>query len=73
MRKHEFWHWTKDILDTNNHTVDVRMLGNSMYLTDDPENIKAIQDTEVRTRKRGLSLSTYKSLVYSICEIKGSA
>lgn len=46
LRKHEFWHWTKDVLDTHNHTVDVQMFGNSMYLTDDPENIKYIQDTE---------------------------
>lgn len=44
--KYRFWHWTKHLLDQNNHTLEVRMLGARMILTDDPENIKAILDTQ---------------------------
>jgi hypothetical protein len=47
VRKHRFYHWTKYLLDTNNHTVEMRMLGAKLLLTDDPENIQAVQDTQV--------------------------
>ncbi|KAK5997935.1 Cytochrome P450 monooxygenase ascH [Cladobotryum mycophilum] len=44
--KHRFYHWTKDLLQKHNHTAELRMLGQKLVLTDDPENIKAIQDTQ---------------------------
>ncbi|KAF2875792.1 cytochrome P450 [Massariosphaeria phaeospora] len=46
LSKHRFWHWTKKMLDENNHTLEVQLLGARMLLTDDPENIKAVQDTQ---------------------------
>ncbi|KAI9046092.1 cytochrome P450 [Aspergillus affinis] len=46
LRKHRFWHWTKRLLDENNHTLQLHLLGANLLLTDDPENIKAIQDTQ---------------------------
>ena len=35
------------MLEEYNHTVELRMLGTRLVMTDDPENIKAIQDTQV--------------------------
>ena len=35
------------MLEEYNHTVEFRMLGTRLVMTDDPENIKAIQDTQV--------------------------
>ncbi|KAH8698215.1 cytochrome P450 [Phaeosphaeriaceae sp. PMI808] len=43
---HKFVDWTQDILNNNHHTVELHMLGASLLLTDDPENIKAVQDTQ---------------------------
>lgn len=47
LRKHRFYHWTKRLLENNNHTLQLHMLGANLLLTDDPDNIKAIQDTQV--------------------------
>jgi hypothetical protein len=44
---HKFLDWTQHLLNNNNHTVELNMLGASLLLTDDPENIKAVQDTQV--------------------------
>jgi hypothetical protein len=38
----------KSLLEKYNHTMELRMLGQRLVVTDDPENIKAIQDTQVR-------------------------
>ena len=46
VRKHKFYHWTKEMLEEHNHTTELRMLGTRLVMTDDPENIKAIQDTQ---------------------------
>ncbi|KOS22570.1 Cytochrome P450 52A4 [Escovopsis weberi] len=43
---HRFYHWAKDLLKKHNHTAELRILGESLILTDDPENIQAIQDTQ---------------------------
>ena len=34
------------MLEDYNHTMELRMLGTKLVMTDDPENIKAIQDTQ---------------------------
>lgn len=47
VRKYRFYHWTKYLLEENNHTLQLRMLGATLLLTDDPENIKAVQDKQV--------------------------
>ncbi len=47
VKKHRFYHWTKGMLEDYNHTMELRMLGTRLVMTDDPENIKAIQDTQV--------------------------
>lgn len=49
VHKHRFYHWTKDLLEKNNHTMELRMLGTRLIMTDDAENIKAIQDTQVQS------------------------
>lgn len=45
--KYTFVEWTRQLLIENNHTVELHMLGTKLLLTDDPENIKAVQDTQV--------------------------
>ena len=35
------------MLEDYGHTMELRMLGTRLVMTDDPENIKAIQDTQV--------------------------
>ena len=49
VRTHRFYHWTKEMLEDYNHTMELRMVGQQLIMTDDPENIKAIQDTQVIT------------------------
>lgn len=40
------------MLEEYNHTMELRMLGTRLIMTDDPENIKAIQDTQVLSLHR---------------------
>ena len=47
VRKHRFYHWTKEMLEEYHHTMELRMLGTRLVMTDEPENIRAIQDTQV--------------------------
>jgi cytochrome P450 len=45
-RSHKFHIWSQDLLTKHNHTVELRMFGEKLVLTDDPENIRAIQETQ---------------------------
>jgi hypothetical protein len=44
---HEFFELTQEFLDVPGHTVEVRMMGNEMIMTDEPENIRAVMSTNV--------------------------
>ena len=46
--KHEFFDWTRQILDVPGRTVSLNMLGIKTLMTDNPDNIKAILSTKVR-------------------------
>lgn len=59
LASHRFYHWTKDLLKEHNHTAELRLLGQSLLLTDDPENIKAVQDTQVSDSVEAQCLSSW--------------
>lgn len=46
-RSHRFHLWSQRLLEKNNHTMELQMFGEKLVMTDDPENIKAIMDTQV--------------------------
>lgn len=46
-RNHKFHLWTQRHLAQHNHTMELRMFGQKLVMTDDPENIKAILETQV--------------------------
>ena len=46
-RSHKFHIWNQHLLEKHNHTMELRMFGEKLVMTDDPENIKAIQETLV--------------------------
>ena len=52
------------MLEEYNHTMELRMLGTRLVMTDDPENIKAIQDTQV--------LSLHAAAIYTLSEPSSS-
>ncbi|KAF1992965.1 cytochrome P450 [Amniculicola lignicola CBS 123094] len=43
---HKFHLWSQQHLEKHNHTVELRMFGEKLVMTDDPENIRAIQETQ---------------------------
>ena len=45
--RHDFFAWTRQILDVPGRTVSLGMCGISLVITDDPENIKAVLSTKV--------------------------
>lgn len=47
VRNHKFHVWTAGLLNKYNHTMELHMLNEVLVMTDDPENIKMIQDTAV--------------------------
>lgn len=47
VRSHKFHLWSESLLKRHNHTIELRMFGEKLVMTDDPENIKAIQETQV--------------------------
>jgi hypothetical protein len=46
-RSHKFHLWSQRLLEKHNHTMELRMFGEKLVMTDDPENIRAIQETHV--------------------------
>lgn len=46
VRSHQFHIWSQLLLEKHNHTMELRMFGERLVMTDDPENIKAIQETQ---------------------------
>ncbi|RYP30872.1 hypothetical protein DL767_006004 [Monosporascus sp. MG133] len=46
VRSHKFHLWSQRLLEEHNHTMELRMFGEKLVMTDDPENIKAIQETQ---------------------------
>lgn len=56
-RSHKFHLWSQRLLEKNNHTMELQMFGEKLVMTDDPENIKAIMDTQV---------SSYRAIMPSL-------
>lgn len=52
VRSHKFHLWTQSLLEKHNHTMELRMFGEKLVMTDDPENIKAMQDTQVFSHRQ---------------------
>ncbi|KAF2730697.1 cytochrome P450 [Polyplosphaeria fusca] len=46
VRGHKFHLWSQHLLEKHNHTMELRMFGEKLVMTDDPENIRAIQETQ---------------------------
>jgi len=47
VKNHKFHLWSQHLLEKHNHTIELRMFGEKLVMTDDPENIRAIQETQV--------------------------
>ena len=47
VRSHKFHLWSQRLLEKHNHTMELHMFGEKLVMTDDPENIRAIQETQV--------------------------
>lgn len=47
IRSNSFVDWSRNVLEVPGHTVELRVLGLRMILTDNPDNIKAIFSTNV--------------------------
>jgi hypothetical protein len=47
MKSHQFFEWTRDILQLAGHTAELHMMGVRLVLTDEPENVKCIMSTKV--------------------------
>ena len=43
-----FFDWVRTILNVPGHTVELRLLGTRLVMTDDADNIKALMSTQVR-------------------------
>lgn len=50
LRNHDFFPWSRQILDVPGRTVSMNFLGTKVLLTDDPENAKAVLATKVGIR-----------------------
>ncbi|KAH7333355.1 cytochrome P450 [Rhexocercosporidium sp. MPI-PUGE-AT-0058] len=50
---HQFFEWTRTLFDTYGSTVEVNAMGMKVLLTEDPENIKAIQMTQFSDFPKG--------------------
>lgn len=46
VKSHIFHLWSQHLLEKHNHTIELRMFGEKLVMTDDPENIRAIQETQ---------------------------
>ncbi|KEY68602.1 hypothetical protein S7711_05784 [Stachybotrys chartarum IBT 7711] len=46
VNKLQFHLWTQKLLEKHKHTMELRMLGETLVMTDDPENIQSIQETQ---------------------------
>jgi hypothetical protein len=57
VRSHKFHSWSQGLLEKHNHTMELQMFGEKLVMTDDPEIIKAIQETQV---------SHYRSITHSL-------
>jgi hypothetical protein len=47
LRADQFFEWSREVLNVPGHTVELSMLGVSIFMTDDPDNTKAILSTKV--------------------------
>ena len=54
---HDFFAWTRQILDVPGRTVSLNLLGVKVLMTDDPENTKAVLSTKVNARASSLNMS----------------
>jgi hypothetical protein len=46
----QFFEWGREILDVPGRTVELRMLGLSIIMTDNPANVKTVLSAKVRMR-----------------------
>ncbi|KAF2257924.1 cytochrome P450 [Lojkania enalia] len=46
VKSHKFHLWNQHLLEKHNHTMELQMFGEKLVMTDDPENIQAIQETQ---------------------------
>lgn len=47
LSNHQFFEWTRSMFDKYGSTVEVNAMGMKVLVTEDPENIRAIQMTQV--------------------------
>ena len=62
---HDFFEWTRQILEVPGRTVRLNMLGIEVLMTDDAQNTKAILSTKV-------SRSIFRPAIYIIDHIPSS-
>lgn len=52
LSNHQFFEWTRSMFDKYGSTVEVNAMGMKVLVTEDPENIRAIQMTQVSHSNR---------------------
>jgi hypothetical protein len=45
-RSHKFHLWSQNLLLKHNHTMELQIFGEKLVMSDDPENVRAIQETQ---------------------------